>query len=92
MAEGLYDELGARGYEVLLDDRDERAGVKFKDADLLGVPLRITIGQRALQQGQVEVRERRTGDLRRVPKDHAVEAIGQAIEHLSAPLSPEAIR
>lgn len=92
MAEQLYSELEARGYEILLDDRDERAGVKFKDADLLGVPLRVTLGQRALQQGQVEVRERRTGDMWRVPKDHVIQAIEQATERLSAALSPEPIQ
>jgi len=92
VAEQLYSELEARGYDALLDDRDERAGVKFKDADLLGVPLRVTIGQRALQQGQVEVRERKTGDTWRIPRDQVVEAIVQAIERLSTPLSPDPIR
>jgi prolyl-tRNA synthetase len=48
---------------VLYDDRDERPGVKFKDADLLGLPLRITVGGRALKEGVVEVRRRRTGDV-----------------------------
>ncbi len=55
----LHDELQAAGIEVLLDDRDERPGVKFKDCDLLGVPLRVVIGAKTLAQGQAEVKERR---------------------------------
>lgn len=54
----LYAELQERGLEVLLDDRDERAGVKFKDADLIGIPVRITVGPKALQDNQVEVKKR----------------------------------
>ena len=54
----LYTELQERGLEVLLDDRDERAGVKFKDADLIGIPVRITVGSKALQDNQVEVKKR----------------------------------
>ena len=57
-AEGLYTELVDRGVEVLLDDRDERPGVKFKDADLLGIPLRITVGARGLKEGKVEMKRR----------------------------------
>jgi len=59
--------LTARGVEVLVDDRDERAGVKFKDADLLGIPLRVTLGPRGLQDGVAEVRERATGAEHKVP-------------------------
>ena len=50
--------LTAAGVEVLLDDRDERPGVKFKDCDLLGIPLRVVIGPKALEKGQVEVKQR----------------------------------
>jgi prolyl-tRNA synthetase len=57
--EKLYEDLQRAGLEVLLDDRDERAGVKFKDADLIGVPYRITIGKKAAE-GVVELFERRT--------------------------------
>ena len=63
MAEALYAELGAAGVEVLYDDRDERPGVKFKDADLLGMPLRLTVGARARKEGLVEIRRRRTGEV-----------------------------
>ncbi len=60
-AEGLYRALTDKGVEALLDDRDERAGVKFMDADLIGVPLRVTIGPKRLAEGQVEIRERSSG-------------------------------
>jgi prolyl-tRNA synthetase len=56
---GLHRELEAAGVEVLLDDRDERPGVKFKDCDLLGIPLRVVIGPKTLEKGQAEVKERR---------------------------------
>jgi prolyl-tRNA synthetase len=55
------------GRSVLLDDRDLRAGEKFADADLIGCPVRITVGKRTLDDGSVDVRDRRTGDERRVP-------------------------
>jgi len=58
-AEGVHRELGEAGFEVLLDDRDERPGVKFKDADLLGLPIRVTVGALLAREGHVEVRARR---------------------------------
>jgi prolyl-tRNA synthetase len=64
VAQTIHDALEATGVEVLLDDRDERPGIKFKDADLIGLPLRVTIG-RTLAAGQVELTVRRT---RRVAK------------------------
>src|ERR1051325_10084048 len=57
--EKLYEELQSAGLDVLLDDRDERAGVKFKDADLIGIPYRITIGKK-IADGMVEMFDRRT--------------------------------
>lgn len=64
VAEGrrIYDELGKLGVEVLWDDRDERPGVKFKDADLLGIPLRLTVGAKALANGNVELKPRTEPD------------------------------
>ena len=62
LAESLYRDLTAAGLEVLYDNRDERPGVKFKDADLLGLPLRVTVGSRAVKEGLVEIRRRRTGE------------------------------
>jgi prolyl-tRNA synthetase len=66
-AEKLYHELQAAGVEVLLDDRDARAGVKFNDADLIGVPLRVTLGGRGLKEGMLEVRDRAGGETVKVP-------------------------
>jgi prolyl-tRNA synthetase len=60
-AESLYTQLQAQGLEVLLDDRDERPGSKFKDADLLGIPFRVTVGTRLSKEGVVEIRHRRDG-------------------------------
>jgi prolyl-tRNA synthetase len=61
-AEEIYGALTAAGLDVILDDRDERAGVKFNDADLIGIPLRVTIGPKRIAEGRVEVRERKTGE------------------------------
>lgn len=61
-ADRLYKQLGAR-YEVLYDDRDESAGVKFKDADLLGIPVRVVVSQKLVKTGQVEVKVRKTGEV-----------------------------
>jgi prolyl-tRNA synthetase len=58
LATGLAEELSAAGHDVLLDDRDERPGEKFADADLLGVPVRVTVGRRSLEDGAVDVRRR----------------------------------
>jgi prolyl-tRNA synthetase len=65
-SEQLYAELAAAGFDVLLDDRDERPGVKFKDADLVGIPFRIVPGPRALAKGCVELAERATATTREV--------------------------
>jgi prolyl-tRNA synthetase len=62
LADQLHADLTGAGLEVLYDDRDERPGVKFKDADLLGLPLRVTVGARVLKEGVVEIRRRRTGE------------------------------
>ncbi len=66
-AEQLYAELTAAGVEVLLDDRDERAGVKFKDADLIGLPLRIAVGKKGLAEGKVEWKVRGEKDVTLIP-------------------------
>jgi prolyl-tRNA synthetase len=63
-AERIYADLQALGVEVLLDDRDERPGSKFKDADLIGIPLRLTVGARGLKENAVELQERATGERR----------------------------
>ena len=79
-AEKIYEELTAAGVETLLDDRPERAGVKFKDADLIGIPLRITIGPKGLATGEVEVKNRMTGDQWRWP---LAEVIAKVQEYLA---------
>ena len=74
-ADKLYQELQQVGVEVLLDDRDERPGVKFKDADLVGIPLRVTIGAKGLEKGTIELRRRREGETEEVPLADAVKKI-----------------
>jgi prolyl-tRNA synthetase len=66
-AEEAARALEEAGAEVLLDDRDARAGEKFADADLIGIPLRVTVGKKTLEDGAVDVRDRKTGEERRVP-------------------------
>src|SRR5438876_880633 len=58
LAEKIYADLSARGVEVILDDRDERPGVKFKDSELIGFPLRVGIGDKSLAKGEVELKPR----------------------------------
>ena len=80
----LYDSLRAEGVEVLLDDRSERPGVKFKDADLLGIPVRITVGSRGLKQGTVELKKRTDSESQDVPMDGAAAAARAALAELGA--------
>ena len=74
-AQGLYEELEASGIECLLDDRDERPGVKFKDADLLGMPLRVNIGKRGVTSNEIELIERKSKALNKVPLAAAASTI-----------------
>lgn len=78
-AEQLYLELQQKGIEVLLDDRDERPGAKFKDADLLGIPLQLIIGARNLNEGNVELKDRRSGEKTIVPQVVVVEQVWQTV-------------
>jgi prolyl-tRNA synthetase len=78
-AEKLYTELNQAGIETLLDDRDERAGVKFKDADLIGIPYRIVTG-RSLKDGKLEVVERATKKSQDIPLDEVVPTLKQWID------------
>jgi prolyl-tRNA synthetase len=78
----IYDSLRAEGVEVLLDDRSERPGVKFKDADLLGIPVRITVGSRGLKQGTVELKKRTDSESQDVPADGATAAARAALAEL----------
>ena len=71
--EALYAELAAAGYDVLYDDRSERAGAKFADMDLIGLPWQIIVGPRGLQEGKLEVKRRKDGERFDVPRDNIVE-------------------
>jgi prolyl-tRNA synthetase len=82
-AERIYDELGKSGIETLLDDRDERAGVKFNDADLIGVPLRITVGKK-IKEGKVELFTRSTRQSEDVPVESVVQAIRDKVAAATA--------
>ncbi|MFQ5897724.1 MAG: proline--tRNA ligase [Candidatus Methylomirabilia bacterium] len=82
-AEELCAELSEAGFELLLDDRDERAGVKFKDADLIGVPIRVTVGTAFVKEGLVEVRARRSRQERRVPRG----AVALTVREMASELS-----
>ncbi|HAM70180.1 MAG TPA: proline--tRNA ligase [Verrucomicrobiales bacterium] len=77
-AEALYAELTRRGIEVLLDDRDDRPGVKFKDADLIGIPLRVGIGEKSLAKGELEVKPR-GGALEPVPVARAADRVAEIV-------------
>lgn len=79
VAEKLVQDLAAAGIETLWDDRDERAGVKFKDADLIGIPYRITTG-RSLKQGKVELSERASGQATEIPIEEVVTTLKERIE------------
>ncbi len=83
VAEELYEELVAAGVEVLFDDRDERPGVKFKDADLVGLPIRVTVGNAYVKEWVVEVRSRKDRAERRVPKRDVVVTVKNLARELS---------
>jgi prolyl-tRNA synthetase len=83
-AERLAGELEAAGFDVLVDDRDERAGVKFKDADLLGMPVRVTVGNALAREGVVEVRDRARRTEQRVPLDAVVGVVREHARESSA--------
>jgi prolyl-tRNA synthetase len=76
----LHNSLEAAGIEVLLDDRDERPGVKFKDCDLLGIPLRVVIGPKTLGQGQAEVKERASSETKLISLEELPAYLGKLIQ------------
>ena len=75
----IYDELSAAGVEVLYDDRNERAGVKFKDADLIGLPFRIAVGKKGLAEGVVEVKRRNATEVVKMKIDDVVKTVAVAV-------------
>ncbi|MBQ9616054.1 MAG: proline--tRNA ligase [Selenomonadaceae bacterium] len=81
-AERVYEELKTAGVDVLLDDRTERAGVKFKDCDLIGYPLRITIGPKALEENVIEVKVRKTGEVLSFTKESYLREVRELLKKL----------
>ena len=79
VADEIYQALRAAGYDTLLDERDETAGVKFAEADLIGYPVRLVVGRKTRQEGNVEVRRRRDAEELVVPADEAVDTVGQLL-------------
>jgi len=75
----LYDELVAKGLDVLLDDRDERAGAKFKDSELIGIPIRVAIGAKSLANGEMELTVRRDGGKTPVQVEHVVNRVLESL-------------
>jgi prolyl-tRNA synthetase len=88
VAEGLYEGLVSAGVEVLYDDRRESLGAKFKDADLIGAPIRLTLTPRSLQKGGVEIKARRSSESYIVPIEEAVAAVRKDISDLEAESTP----
>lgn len=82
LAENIYARLTAAGVETLLDDRAERAGVKFKDADLIGCPLRITVGSKAVSEKTFEVKVRRSGEITMVPEEKLEQTVLEMLREL----------
>jgi prolyl-tRNA synthetase len=87
IAENLYLELEAQGLEVLFDDRQESPGVKFNDADLLGIPVRITISPRTLERDSVEVKKRAEKEARLLPIEGIAAKLKELVEQGLSPLS-----
>ena len=75
VAEKLNKDLTERGIEVLMDDRDERAGVKFKDADLIGIPTQVILGEKNRKEGVVEIKDRKTKKVVRIKVEEVVEHV-----------------
>ena len=81
-AEGIYNALESSQDEIVFDDRAERAGIKFKDADLIGYPLRVTIGKKWQESGCVEIKLRRTGEVFEVPYENCAEKVEELLNYL----------
>ena len=79
-ADEIYDLLADKGLEVLYDDRKASPGVKFADADLVGLPVRITIGKTYFQTGEAEVKLRRGGDVLKVKKDELADTVRELLK------------
>ena len=86
-AEQLYADLQSANVEVLYDDREERAGVKFNDADLIGIPIRLTVSKRSLEAGGVELKLRRSSERTVIPQDETLSRVADQIEALQAEIA-----
>jgi len=82
-AENIYRDLTDRGIEVLLDDRDERAGVKFNDAELIGIPLRVVVGKKTLAEGKIELTLRSSGESVEIPVEGCADVLVNKLQELS---------
>ena len=89
--EALYRDLRTRGIDVILDDRDARAGVKFADTELIGIPWRLTVGPKGVEQGVAELTDRATGTTIEVPLAEIVDTVATAIETARVPTGAEPI-
>jgi prolyl-tRNA synthetase len=87
IAEETYEQLLDKGIDVLLDDRDLRAGIKFKDADLLGIPVRITVGQKSIAEGNVEIKLRSESKSEKVPIEKAADKTVELVNSLKEQLN-----
>jgi prolyl-tRNA synthetase len=88
-AENIYQDLKQNGMDVLLDDRDQRGGGKFKDADLIGIPIRVTVGKRSVEEGNAEVKLRRAADGRKVALADIVPTVTDLVKSLKTELTSD---
>ena len=88
----LYEDLLAAGVEVLFDDRDDSPGVKFNDADLIGMPIRITVGARGLKEGMVEIKRRNEKEKRMIPLGDALKTVQAEIDALFAEIQATIVK
>jgi prolyl-tRNA synthetase len=91
-AEFLYDQMSDSGIDVLFDDRDESPGVKFNDADLIGIPIRLTVSTRSLDQGGIEIKLRNSDNKEIIPLDDSIRQIQDLIKELKAQIDSLVVR
>ncbi len=86
-SEEIYQALCDKSIDVLLDDRNIRGGVKFKDADLIGIPIRVTVGKKSLEQGNIEIKLRAEVDRKTIPVDNCIDQVITIVNDLKAKLN-----
>jgi len=91
VAERLYADLQTAGVEVLYDDRNERPGVKFNDADLIGIPIRLTVSGRAMEAGGFELKLRHSPDRIVIPAGEVIARVKEQIEALQAEIDAQVV-